>query len=147
MQNIKTKIMMMSLLAFFMCSYVSGQKSVITSDLSYESGWEVKSDPDQIPGKIISCPMVDSLKHLYVWTGNSPVDLVLKDSVCFYDLSGKYTERGIKATRHLTAIWSDTHAKWGIVIKKFPIWIQFGYKDETTGLMVLSRRYRYAKHL
>ncbi len=141
----KTFTIIMSLLAFCMTNYVSGQKKVITSDLSYEPGWEVKSDPDQIPGKIISCPMVDSLKHLYVWTGNSPVDLVLKDSVCFYDLSGKYTERGIKATRHLTAIWSDNQMKWGIVIKKFPLWIQFGYRDDQ-GMMVLSRRYRYAKH-
>lgn len=141
----KTAILMMSLMALFVTAY--GQKQVITSDLSYEPGWEVKSDIDQIPGKVISCPMVDSLKQLYIWMGDGPTDLVLKDSICFYDLSGKYTERGIKATRHLTAIWSDTHAKWGIVIKKFPIWIQFGYKDETTGLMVLSRRYRYAKHL
>lgn len=140
-------ILVMSLLALFVTiSTAYGQKKVITFNMSYEPGWEVKSDIDQIPGKVIACPMVDSLKHLYVWTGNSPVDLVMMDSVCFYDLSGKYTERGIKATKHLTAIWSDNQMKWGIVIKKFPLWIQFGYRDDQ-GVMVLSRRYRYAKKM
>lgn len=140
-------ILVMSLLALFVTiSTAYGQKKVITFNMSYEPGWEVKSDIDQLPGKVISCPMVDSLKHLYVWMGNSPTDLVLKDSVCFYDLLGKYNERGIKATKHLNAVWSDKHMKWGIIIKKFPVWIQFGYKDET-GTMVLSRRYRYAKKI
>lgn len=137
----------MSLLALLVSYSSSGQRKIITSDLSYEKGWEVNSDIDQMPGKVISIPMVDSLKHLYVWMGNdSPINLSLMDSICFYEVTGTYTKQGVKATKHLTMVWSDKYGKWGIKIKKFPLWIQFGYRDEK-GIMVLSRRYRYATRI
>jgi hypothetical protein len=142
----KTLTLITSLLALFVTCTTYGQKQVITSDLSYEPGWVISSDIDQIPGKVVAVPMVDSLKHLYIYTGNSPIDLVLVDSICFYEVTGTLKNGTIKVTKNITMVWSEQYQKWGIKITKFPGWIQIGYKDDK-GAMVLSRRYRYAKKM
>ena len=137
-------MLIVSLLALFTVYAAYGQKKVITSDLSYELGWEIKSDPDQIPGKVLAVPTIDITKRFYIWTGSSPVDLVLVDSVCFAEVSGTLRKGGIKVSKYVTMVWSEKCQNWGIKITKFPGWIQLGYKNEN-GDMVLSRRYRYSK--
>lgn len=150
----KTKSMIIvSLLALFACSHVSGQKKVITFDLAYEPGWALVNDIDQLPGKAIIIPMIDSAKRLLIFIGDSPVDLQRVDSVCFLELNGKNTKQGLKMEREkgekkhrFTFVLSEKYQKWGVKVTRFPVWIQMGYKQED-GTVVLSRRYRLAKRI
>jgi hypothetical protein len=123
----KKLFMLLSLMALFV-NGTFAQKKVIVFDVSFEKGWEIISDVDQYPGKVIAIPDVQEAKSFTLWMGKTPIDLKLIDS------SVQVKD------------FSITNKTFGILIKKFPIWIQMGYKNES-GQMVLSRRYRYAKKI